>query len=308
MSDLPIEFRRAAEVFGDAVAIKANEWECLCPAHDDHKRSLWIKRGERGLVLACRAGCKSEEIIAAAGLKMADLFPERTMNERPQVVATYCYTDAKGKLLFQVQRTNPKGFRQRRKPTPHDSADKIKGGWVWSVEGVDRVLYRLPDVLRSKCVIVVEGEKDADRIASLKLAGVAATTCAMGAGKWQPQYTEALRGRRVVILPDNDDPGRKHAAEVAEAVRSVAEDVRVVELPDLPPKGDVSDWLDAGHSAAELVEQLKGTAPRLPTVGSQTDLTPDDVTVLAALLVSPEYGKAAADRLAAHLRSKGVLA
>src|SRR5262249_25134177 len=129
---------------------------------------------------------------------------------KPHVVTTYDYTDEDGELLYQVVRFEPKDFRQRRR-------DGLKG-WVWNLGDTRRVLYRVPELVKApkdRLVFVVEGEKDADRLHSH---GLLATTNAMGAGKWRQEYSEALRGRNVAILPDNDDPGRKHAADVERAL------------------------------------------------------------------------------------------
>ena len=101
-----------------------------------------------------------------------------------------------------------------------------------------------------------EGEKDADRLGTYDLV---ATTNPMGAGKWRDEYAEALRGRAVAILPDNDEPGRQHALEVARSLQGKAVSIKVVELPGLPEKGDVSDWLDAGGTAGRLLELLRET-------------------------------------------------
>lgn len=103
-------------------------------------------------------------------------------------------------------------------------------------------------------VYLVEGEKDADRLSSL---GLVATCNAGGAGKWRKEHSDFLRSRDVVILPDNDDAGHEHAKKAAKALRGIASHVRVVELPDLPEKGDVSDWLDAGGSVEALQDMLK---------------------------------------------------
>ena len=109
----------------------------------------------------------------------------------------------------------------------------------------------------------MEGEKDADRLASL---GFVATTNAGGAGKWRDEYSEYLRGRHVVIIPDNDEPGREHAAKVARSLQGIAASVRILELPNLPPKGDVSDWLDAGGVVDELLV-LAESAPLFDAKG-----------------------------------------
>jgi putative DNA primase/helicase len=215
-------------------------WTAQCPAHDDARNSLSISEGEGGrLLLYCHAGCTYEAICAAVGIS------PREGDERGarQFGAIYDYRDERGTLLYQVLRREPKGFVQR-KPDGD--------GWAYKLNGVRRVLYRLPDIIQAAAgsrVFVVEGEKDADRLAGL---GLVATTNAGGAGKWSAEFAEYLRGFHVVVIPDNDEPGEKHARQVEQSLRGIASSVRVLRLPNLPPKGDVSDWLDAGHAADEL--------------------------------------------------------
>lgn len=167
-------------------------------------------------------------------------------NSRRRVVAAYNYHGPDGKLVFQVTRWEPKNFTQRR---PDEN-----GGWIPSVKGIELVPYRLPGIITAKSVFIVEGEKDADALADL---GLTATTCAQGAGKWRPEYNRHFAGKRVAILPDNDDPGRKHAHDVARQLNGLAEVVKVLELPGLPPKGDVSDWLAAGGTSDALLDMAK---------------------------------------------------
>jgi hypothetical protein len=172
-------------------------------------------------------------------------------------VATYDYRDEAGNLLYQTVRYDPKDFRQRRP----DGA----GGWLWNLDGVQRVLYRLPELCQADptdWVFVCEGEKDADRLAAL---GLTATTNPMGAGQWREEYAETLHGRRVGLLPDHDEPGRKHAEQVAASLtRHGAAEVKVLNLPGVPDKGDVSDWLADGHTAAELLDLAESAATWTP--------------------------------------------
>ena len=94
------------------------------------------------------------------------------------------------------------------------------------------MLYHLPEVLeaikKGETIYVCEGEKDADNLRKL---GLQATTNPMGAGKWRPEYSESLTGANVVILPDKDEPGRKHAAQVAQSLIGKAKSIKVLELP-----------------------------------------------------------------------------
>jgi RecA-family ATPase len=194
---------------------------------------------------------------AGAGGGYDDLY-EMVHGKRPpdqSAAATYDYRDAAGKLLFQVVRKIPKTFRQRRP----DGA----GGWIWDLRGVERVPYRLPELLRATHyapVFICEGEKDCD---ALYERGLIATTNPGGAGKWQASLCGHFHGRDVVILPDNDPPGEEHAADVQRKLQGIARTVVTLRLPDLPPKGDVSDWFAAGGTAEEL-EHLTAAAQAQP--------------------------------------------
>jgi AAA domain-containing protein len=193
---------------------------------------------------------------------------------RPTIVATYDYHDEGGALLFQVVRYEPKDFRQRR---PDGS-----GGWDWSVKGVRQVPYRLPQILENddRLICIVEGEKDVERLWKL---GVPATCNAGGAGKWRDELSEYFRGADVVVIPDRDPqkkhpktgelqfhpdgrpmlPGQDHAAAVAKALQGTAKRVRVLELwkhwREMPPKGDVSDWIKNGGTAEGLYALIEKT-------------------------------------------------
>jgi hypothetical protein len=215
--------------------------------------SLSIAVGREGRVLLkCHAGCGLADILTPLGLQPGDLFADDPDRVEPRVAATYNYKDEDGRLLFQVVRYQPKAFRQR---VPDGN-----GGWVWRLGSTRRVLYNLHDVARFPTltpVLVVEGEKDCDNLMRI---GVLAVTNPGGAGKWRPEYNASLAGRQVVVVPDNDEPGREHARQVVRNLLPVAEWVRVLELPGLPPKGDLSDWLKAGGDVNALW-RLAGDCP-----------------------------------------------
>src|SRR5262245_16783081 len=201
-------------------------------------------------------------------------------NERAKIIATYDYCDEFGEPLFQVVRLDPKDFRQRRKAKPGDDPKNVRDGWVWSVKGMRRVPYRMPEVAELEggaLVFVVEGEKDADKLWSLN---IPATTNPGGAGKWHNGLNDALKRFDIVIVPDRDPPklhpktkepmfhrdgrpilpGQDHAQAVAAALDGVAARVRVLELwqfwEDMPLKGDISDWLKAGGTPDTLYALL----------------------------------------------------
>jgi len=209
--------------------------------------SLWA--AIRGI----KQGEAARELARDLGLEV----DKPTRNNR-RIVASYDYLGSDGKLVFQVTRWEPKTFTQRRPDG--------KGGWINSVKGIELIPYRLPEILQAKAVFIVEGEKDADALAAL---GLAATCNAQGAGKWRAEYNRHFAGKRVCILPDNDAPGRKHAHDVARQLHGLAEVVKILELPGLPPKGDVSDWLAAGGTRESLVEMVKAAPAWEPTAGLQ---------------------------------------
>lgn len=160
--------------------------------------------------------------------------------DRPRIVDTYDYVNEAGVLLFQTVRLDPKDFRQRR-PCPAcggpaelggsggliqceaaSERDRCRGGWIWNLDGVQRVLYHLPDVLaaaeRGDTVYVVEGEKDVE---ALRAQGLVATCCPMGAGKWSDEFSEALRGAEVTVWVDDDDDGHQHGVDIIRSLRRV---------------------------------------------------------------------------------------
>lgn len=163
----------------------------------------------------------------------------------------YNYTDADGVIRYQVVRidsSDGKTYRQRQ------IADD--GNPIYSMAGVTALPYRLADILNSTGpIFVCEGEKTADAVASL---GLVATTAHGGAGRWWPSLNDYFRSRPVVILPDNDEPGERHARIVADALTGTARSVRVLRLPDLPRKGDAVDWIIMGGTKDRLIDLAKG--------------------------------------------------
>jgi putative DNA primase/helicase len=168
---------------------------------------------------------------------MSDLYPTPLSDRKPskssrpkggKIDVVYDYLDERGQLLFQVVRMVPKDFRQRR-PAP-----ATLGKWLWNLDGVRAVPYRLLQLLEAdvdEVVVICEGEKDCDRLATL---GMVTTTNSGGAGKWRSELSEFLRGRRVVVLLDNDVAGESHGQIVARSLWGVASSVALLRLPGLP--------------------------------------------------------------------------
>lgn len=177
--------------------------------------------------------------------------PKVSWEER-DVEAVYDYTDESGRLLYQVLRKFGKKFVQRRPES---------GGWQWGLGEVQRVPFRLPKVLQSDFVGIVEGEKD---VLSLERIGIVASCNNGGAGNFKPELAQYFAGKRLAIFPDNDDPGREHAIKVARILAPIAKSLKIVELPDLPEKGDVSDFLQKGGTVEQIREYYRRASPWTP--------------------------------------------
>jgi KaiC/GvpD/RAD55 family RecA-like ATPase len=266
----PIELEFASR--GVKVTGGGKQRMAKCPFHEDGSASLSINV-ELG-VWKCHAGCGGGSVIDAIAkfenCQPADVLkrecspangngaPRRfpvTATQRsvpvketavapisapkPTIETIYPYHDAFGDEVYQALRLKPKSFRQR-----HGK----EGAWIWNMDGVERVLYRLPEVMRAEEVWVVEGEKDVETLRNL---GFTATTNVGGAGKWLDGYTEYLKGKRVVLCGDNDEPGKAHVQSVFDSIAGVAKEVRIVTVP--APHKDVSEL------AAELQNGAKAS-------------------------------------------------
>ena len=232
-----------------------DHWTASCPlsGHKTPARHLTLKDGGDKALITCQGGKHSyQDFCQWLGY---DSLTYNANGTEAKILATYDYTDADGKLLYQVVRYDPKDFRQRR---PDGSE-----GWLWNLKGISPVLYRLPEVSKAvregRTVYVCEGEKDTN---ALREKGLTGTTNSGGAEKWRPEYVEALKGASVIILPDRDAPGKRHAAKMAASLHGKVKSLKVVELPDRDgyQVKDVSDWLAAGGTVAEL-EGLTAKTP-----------------------------------------------
>ncbi|MBY0548746.1 MAG: hypothetical protein K2W95_15860 [Candidatus Obscuribacterales bacterium] len=254
-----VDVERYARALGKAQG-HGDSWKCLCPSHKDESPSLKLS-WEGRLLWWCHAGCDSLTVRD----DLLRLFPElreilqpgvRSPNDyylRQLILERYDYHNLDETLQFQKLRIIPRDS-SRKKDFATRKPDG-RGGWQVKdvMKDIDPVLYRLPRfraaIEKDQPIFFVEGEKDADRLWSL---GLAATTTFTSSGVWKPHYTEWLLDARVFIIPDNDDPGFKHAAKVGEALTKANIPVNIVELFGLAHKQDISDWLDQGYTKEQL--------------------------------------------------------
>jgi len=237
------------------------QYLALCPGHADTKPSLSVKESNGKILIKCHAGCELTDILKPLGLETKDLFlngrklQKQKQKKQKTVAAIFSYKGASGEESYQIRRYSPKTFE-----VWHGNK---KGEYVPGLGGNEPVPYKLPELLewikQGRRIYIPEGEGKADRLIQL---GLAATTAPFGAslGKWLPDYNRHFHGAEIVILADNDKVGMEYAEEKAQNLASVAKNVKLLLLSNLPPKGDILDWLDNGGTVKEL-EQLVANCP-----------------------------------------------
>ena len=216
-----------------------------CPCHEDKNPSLsfWVD-GKGNLAHDCKGGCEWRMVHAELERIGLDFGHSNGNGKLGEMVVAYDYTDEAGEPLYQNCRFVPKGFRARR---PDGN-----GGFVDSVEGVRRVLFHLPRLIAGvkagRTIYLCEGEKD---VLAVEKAGAYATTKAFGAkSEWLPEYSEFLRGAKVVIVAHRDEAGRECAMREAAALRAIAANVSILAALE---GNDAADHLAAGHTIDEFV-------------------------------------------------------
>jgi hypothetical protein len=274
-----------------------NGWIARCPAHEDRSPSLSIGEGNDGTILLhCHAGCKTEEILRARNLAWGDLKSESSRRSTSSSLASRRGFATEGETVQWLERKNGKAsvvWRYQDENGTHvgsilrwstsDGGKMIRPisvhGGEWHVQGMTapHPLYALADVIKSSMVVVTEGEKAADAARRL---GYVATTSAHGAKSARQTDWAHLGGKDVVILPDNDDEGRSYADDVRSLLANCDPRpvVRVVQLPDLPEKGDIADLVEAtGDEGLDaLRRQIDKLIEACPPVDLEAVSTPTE--------------------------------
>ena len=250
-------------------------WKCRCIFHDEDSPSLTIYADNHFFCFGCkRSGSVIDVHMQVRGIDvgeaMRQLSPNRgkesnhmkTKKSSPapdpaslREVAVYDYKDPTGRVRFEVIRYEPKTFKQCR---------IVDGARVWNMDGVERLPYRLPELLSAGDEVwIVEGEKDVE---TLRGAGQTATCCPAGAGRWLPAFSQYLKDKCVFLVPDRDKPGEDHARSVLQSLAGILRWVRWVELPPefnralVKDITDVRTACDSDESFADALELLKAKA------------------------------------------------
>lgn len=265
--------------------------KAICPCHRDKEASLSINydKKECKTLIYCHAGCETREILDKVNLKITDLFDKELIKKasgnRTNIEAIYPYRNEKGDTVFEKVRFKGKKFSQRRYVNDcvvwgleaGTHYETFKGSNNWSMkkregveskefQGIEPIIYNLPEVIRAvknqQLIFIVEGEKDADNLAKL---GLIATTSFDGASKskqkqkWRESYNKYFKNANVILIPDNDEPGKAHMENVAINLEEYAASIKIIELEDLQEKQDITDWLGEGNTKEKLFRIIENT-------------------------------------------------
>jgi len=253
--------------FIPSLRVKSEKAEAtgLCPFHDDHNPSLSVNI-EKGIYkcFACEASGdiftfyqKLKKVDFPTALKeIAEMQNIADANVKPKVVATFEYKNTEGKTLYTKERVEP-GRNGKKK----EFFFKHKNGDKWVIgRGCDAIPYNLPQLATAKYAFIVEGEAKADLLTGW---GFVATCLDSGANSlWKDSYLQFFRGKdKIVILPDNDKPGKAYALKIANALYSHLGEIKVVNLTELPEKGDIVDWAKTeGNDKDKLAGLIKAAS------------------------------------------------
>lgn len=276
----------------DKKSKRVDRVQAKCPCHDDKNASLTISHKGDKTFLYCHAGCETNDILESVGLKMSDLFDKPLeINEEKKsafekdIEAIYKFYDENGDLAYEKIRKKGKKFLHRRYIDGETVwgmeegiyTETFPGSKSWSIKerpgakkayypGQEQLLYNLPNVIKGikeeQTIFITEGEKDSD---SLITRGLIATTTSIGATKgdlgkkWPSRFNSFFKGANVVLLPDNDEPGKRFMEHIAIELKNIANNIKIVELPDLSKKEDITDWLEYGNDIYDLQALVKRT-------------------------------------------------
>lgn len=239
--------------------------QALCPAHPDKEASLTITQGNDGkTLLKCHAGCSSESVVLAAGLKMADLFSENRLSEerrrmyiesreKRKIEAVYNYVSTNGEYAYTKIRLEGKKMLFGMLNNERFEYG-LKGRSKKEFNAIFGSIPRIKEAIeRNEPIFIPEGEKDVN---TLIKKGYAAFSCG-GANDWNKNVSELCNGAEVIILADNDDPGKKLAATIEKDLKGISKSVKIiVPMPDTP-KADITDYFEAGHTVEEFENLIR---------------------------------------------------
>lgn len=250
-----------------------------CPCHDDGTPSLSINERDGKLLVHCfGCGAGLPEVLDALGLTRE---APADKPSGPVLIAEYFYGDQLKKCKYR------KADGSKYCVWYHREGDE----WRKGRNGIDPGLYCTGNLSAASVVYIVEGEKDVETLAQH---GLTAVSLPDGANsKWCAAYEDALSGKDIIILPDNDKPGRQYAELCAAKLSGKASRIRLVDLsapwPEIPDHGDISDMvfhLGAEDAMQKLAEQVAVAPDQKP---AEANNKPRFKTISAVELLATDY-------------------
>lgn len=241
-----------------------NSFMAQCPAHDDNGPSLSVKWDNGRTLLHCFAGCQTHQITDALSMQISDLFDDR---KDLSAKAIYDYKNRQGKTTYLKAKHIPAGGKKSF--TYHlPDGTKCENG-----NSPAKTIYRQESLPKKGQVFLLESEKGADDLTCLGLKAVAVG----GANMWQREFTPLFKGLDVVLIPHLDSGGETLTQNIVTDILAIARSVKIVDLDNLPPKGDVSDWLATGGDLDGL--ELRVRNSKVLEVPELIDAEPVDITL-----------------------------
>lgn len=246
--------------------------QACCPAHADERASLTISRGNKGTVLRCHAGCKTEDILKTVGLTMRDLFDdgkprqqdekwrsyvEAREHRKIEAIYTYVFCGNGAPAFTKLRLTGKKmiyGTFENDRFTYGLSGKHRKD--MLAVYGDIKAMRRA--IEEGRPIFYCEGEKD---VQTLQKHGYRASFTCGSVGDWQSSYTDIVKNSDLIILADNDSPGKELAQRILRDTKGAVRSARIViPTPDIE-KGDISDFFESGHTNEEFEKFIRRQKP-----------------------------------------------
>ena len=271
--------------------------QCICPAHSDKQASLTITKGKKCTLFHCHSGCSIDDVLSAAGLEKKDTFYDTEplkanwrayieSREKRKIEATYNYVSCNGGYAFTKIRLEGKkllyGILENERFTyglPRDTPRKSLKAIYGNVKAINKA------ITECKPIFIVEGEKDVD---TLTKQGYTAFTYG-GVNDWQKDFADIVKGADVVILADNDSPGKAVADTILRDIQPVAKSAKIiVPTPDIP-KADISDYFNAGHTREEFEQMINSVTENRKSDATDTATDKSLIEILTELNAIQNY-------------------
>jgi hypothetical protein len=267
-----------AKALGNAKQVNG-QWVASCPVpghgqgNGDKNPSLSITESEGKVLFHCHGGCDQRDVFDA--VRARDLLP--TTHKREEISFTqhqdkvleheWLYRTEDGDTLFTKRRYKTNDAKGKTYSIHRVDA---QGKRIAGLKDTRIVPYNLPELLDAKtagrAIYLVEGEKAADALVSI---GAIATTSHTGAGSWPEEITQYFAGANIVVIPDNDEPGRQYARRAISRLLPVVKSIRYLDL----------DLMVEGDDAYEWVHHAKGTRKELAEMAKKAEVITNQAVV-----------------------------